>query len=237
MKLFSLFILFITLIYSFNAYAEKPGDLWLQMSKSQRVSYLVGYIQGVDTGVDVADVYDGIMYEDLFNPSPKFRGAILKRTTKLYKNEENRLVDWKSMILLAYLELQGESRDIIKMRLQMVKEMETPYLGKKKTKQGDYWLQLSQGDKWVYLDGLIEGIQIGLHLEKQQNSRLINLYNDIFNLGENIGELADVVTEIVKDEINKNIEYQFLFPLAYMKYTKIEESVIKEFLKEIRQKK
>jgi len=236
MKLVSLFILILMLTSSFNAYGEKPGDLWLQMSKSLRVSYLVGYVQGVDTGVDVADVYDGIMFEGLFNSSPKFRGAILKETTELYKDKENRLVDWKSMILLSYLELQGESKDIIEMRLRMLKESLDPYFGKKKIKQGDYWFQSSQGDRWVYLDGLIEGIQLGMHIEKQKDTRIITLFDGIFNLGEEIEAVADVVTEIVNDEANRKIAYRFLFPLAFMKYSKTEESVLNKFLKEIRKK-
>lgn len=222
--------------FSYFSNAETPGDYWLNMNESQRVSYLVGYVHGIDTGRSVANKYDGILYEDFFNASPEFKRAILEKTTELYENENNRLVDWKSMIFFAYLELQGENKDILKMRIQMAKEILEPYLGKKKIKQGDYWLQSTQGDRRVYLDGLIEGIQIGMHLEKQKNSRLINLFDDIFNLGEDIGAVADVVTEIVKDEVNRNIEYQFLFPLAYMKYSKTEESIVKEFLKEIKHK-
>ncbi|MFX0141075.1 MAG: hypothetical protein ACFFDN_45980 [Candidatus Hodarchaeota archaeon] len=214
----------------------KPGDVWLQMSNSQRVGYLVGYVQGVDTGVDVGEDYDGVMYESFFNSKIEYRNIILKRTTELYKEKENRSVPLLHMILLAYLELQGEPKAVIEMRLQMAKEISKPYLGTKDVKQGDYWLQFSQEDRQAYLDGLIEGIQWGIHLGKQNDLKMITLFDNNFNLGEEIEAIAEVVTEIVQDNEYKNMQYHYLFPLAFMRYSYSDESVIKDFLKEIRER-
>lgn len=214
----------------------KPGEAWLQMSESQRVSYLIGYAQGVDTGVDVAVDYDKIMYEGFFNSDTEFRNVILKRTTELYKDKDNRPVPILHMILLAYLELQGEPKSVIEIRLQAAKEISEPYLGKKKVKQGDYWLQWSQENRQVYLDGLIKGIQLGIYLGKHNDSKMITLFDGIFNLREEIGVIADIVTEIVQDEEYRDIYHKYLFPLAFMKHSKTDISVVKDFCKEIRER-
>lgn len=231
-----LFVTIPVLLFSFYFSDTKPGDVWLQMSESQRISYLIGYVQGVDTGVGVAEDYDGIMYGGFFNSDTEFRNVILKRTTELYKDKENRLVPMLHMILLAYLELQGEPKSVIEIRLQAAKEISEPYLGKKKVKQGDYWLQWSQENRQVYLDGLIKVIQLGIYLGKHNDSKIIALFDSIFNLGEEIWVKTDVVTEIVKDEKYKDIYHKYLFPLAFVKYSKTDISVVKNFYKDIRER-
>lgn len=214
----------------------KPGDIWLQLSESQRVIYLIGYVQGVDTGVDVSEDYDGIMYEELFNSNKKTRNIILKRVTDLYKNIENRSIPMLHMVFISYLESQGEQQSIIEMRLQMAKDIIEPFLGKNKVKQGDNWLQWSLNERQVYVDGLIKGIQTGIFFGKNNEYKLITLFDGIFNLGENIYLLADCVSEIVKDEIYNDINYQFLFPFAFMKFSKVDKKEIDEFYKKIRDK-
>ena len=45
MILCTLFTLAITLSYSSTTSAKSSGDYWLQLSQSQRVNYLVGYVK------------------------------------------------------------------------------------------------------------------------------------------------------------------------------------------------
>jgi len=235
MILCTLFTLAITLSYSSTTSAKSSGDYWLQLSQSQRVNYLVGYVQGVDTGVDVAPQYKGTIFESFLYSSEKLKSSMLKRTTKLYQNRLNRIVDWKSMLLLACSELEGESKDIVEERLRIMRELLGEHFGEKYTKPGDYWLLLSQSNRGAYLEGLIEGIRTGIFLKEQNNEKTLNLYEELFNVGSEIEAIAGIVTNLYKNPANRIIDYRLLFPIAFLKFKKTEEATIRKLLKDLRQ--
>ena len=213
---------------------EKPGDSWLRMTKSERVNYLVGYVHGVDTIVTADEDYKGTVVEDILYSSQKLKKAILKRVTELYRNKANRGIFWNHMLLLACMELEGESRDIVEQRLVMFRSFAESYFGKGYEKPGNSWLLLPQADRSMYLKGLIEGIRTGIILREQKDSRTITLYEDLFSVGAETETVADIVTGFFKDPANRIIDYRFLFPVAFMKFKKAEESAIKELLNELR---
>lgn len=115
----SISVLTSILIFPTVIIAQEPSDHWLQLTQSQRINYLAGYAQGADPVIDVAKQYKETVYEDLLYSSQKLKKGIIERVTKLYENKENKMILWKSMILLACSELEGESKDIVKEHLQM----------------------------------------------------------------------------------------------------------------------
>ncbi len=215
---------------------NKPGDYWLSMTESQRVSYLVGYSQGVDTGVDVSLHYKGSIYNMLLNSNKKQRSSILNRATELYKKNENSIIDWKSMLITAFSEINGESKDVVENRLLEMRILLEPHLGRKEKKPGDYWLLLPQKDRIIYLEALIDGIRTGILIEEQKDSELKFYYEGIFNSGLHIERIAEVVTKFYREQSNIIIEYRFIFPIAYMKFSKAKDSIIRKKLEKLRDK-
>lgn len=213
---------------------EKPGDCWLRMTKSERVNYLVGYAHGVDTIITVDKDHRGTVIEDLLYSSQKLRKAIIRRTTELYRNKANTGIFWNHMLFLACMELEGESKDIIEERLVMFRAFAESYYGKNYDRPGRFWVKLPQPDRSMYLEGLIEGLRTGTVLKKHEDPITIQLYEGLFGMGAEIGTIADIVTDFYKDSSNRIIDYRFLFPLAFMKFNKAEESVIKQHLEELR---
>lgn len=229
-----LFTFLLIFIFLSKAHTTTPGDYWLRLTKSQRVNYLVGYIHGIDTVISVDLPYKGTWVEDFLYSSQKLRIAILRRATELYKEKANRVIDWKSMLFLACMELGGETKDIIQERLLTLRRLLKPYFGEKNKKPGDCWLLIPEADRLMYLEGLIEGIRTGIIVKEQQDLKTKALYEGLFNIGEEIWKIADIVTEFYRDPENRIIDYRFLFPVAFLKFTKAEESSIKEMLKELR---
>ena len=231
----TVFTLALMLTYSSTTSAKSPGDYWLQLSQSQRVSYLVGYVQGVDTGVDVAPQYKGTIFESFLYSSEKLKSSMLERATELYQNRLNKVIDWKSMLLLACSELEGESKDIVEERLRMLRALCGFHFAKKDKKPGDYWLLLSQSDRRAYLEGLIEGIRAGIFLKEQQDRRMLDLYEGLFNVGSEIEAVAGIVTNLYKNPANRIIDYRLLFPIAFLKFNKTDKATIEKLLKDLRQ--
>ena len=234
MILCTIFTLALTLTYSSTTSAKSSGDYWLQLSQSQRVNYLVGYIQGVDTGVDVAPQYKGTIFESFLYSSEKLKSSMLERATELYQNRLNKVVDWKSMLLLACSELEGESKDIVEERLRMMRELLGEHFGKKDKKPGDYWLLLPKSDRGAYLEGLIEGIRACVFLKEQQDERRLTLFEGLFNVGSEIEAVAGIVTNIYKNPVNRIIDYRLLFPISFLKFNKTEEATIEQLLGDLR---
>ena len=213
---------------------EKPGDYWLRMTKSERVNYLVGYVHGVDTIITGGEDHKGTVIEDLLYSSQKLRKSIIRRTTELYRKKANRGIFWNHMLFLSCMELEGESKDIIEERLVIFRALSESYYGKNYDRPGRFWLQLPQRDRSMYLEGLIEGLRTGTVLKRHEDTRAIDLYGGIFSMSAEIGTIADIVTDFYKDPSNKIIDYRFLFPLAFLKFNKAEESVIRQHLEELR---
>jgi len=229
----SIFIFASILTFSSLSIAEEPGDYWLQLTESQRINYLVGYVQGADPAVDVSKQYKGTVFEDLLYSSQKLRKGIIKRVTKLYENKKNKLIIWKSMILLVCSELLGESKDIVEERLLMFRELYRQHFGQKYTRAGDSWLSLSQTDRHMYLKGLIEGTRTNIILGEQQHSDIKALYEGLVNVGSEIIKVADIVTYFYRTKANRIIDYRFVFPLAFMKFSEAEDSSIEKLLKDL----
>jgi len=232
--LFSIFILGSILTFPSTSIAEEPGDYWLKLTQSQRINYLVGYVQGADPAEDLAKQYKGTVFEDLLYSSQKLRKGIIKRVTKLYKNKKNKVILWKSMIVLVCSELEGESKDIVEERLLMFRKLYGQHFGQKYTRAGDSWLSLSQTDRHMYLEGLTEGIRTNIILGEQQDSDVKALYEGLVNVGTEIIKIADIVTYFYKIKANRIVDYRFLFPIAYMKYINIDASSIEENLNQLR---
>lgn len=232
--------LLLTIILTFSCRSntttngKDPGDYWVRMSKSQRVNYLVGYSQGVDTGVDGAPNYKGSVFDKFLNSTKEQRTLILNKATELYKGNENRVIDWKSILISAFSELNGESNEIIEERLLAMRALLEPHLGQKENKPGDYWLLLTQTDQRMYLEGLISGIRTGIVIDQQNDSELKAHYEGLFNTGVHIERVADIVTAFYERPSNRIITYRFLFPIAYLKFSKVEESIINKKLEELR---
>jgi len=222
------------LIFSSGTHADKPGGYWLQMTKSQRVNYLVGFVHGVNTIITGGEDHRGTVIEDLLYSSQKLREAIIRRATEFYKKKTNRGIFWNHMLLLACMELEGESKDIIEERFRMLRTFAESYYGKGYERPGRFWLQLPQRDRSMYLEGLIEGLRTGTILKRDEDTRTIHLYGELFGMGAEIGTIADIVTGFYKDPSNKIIDYRFLFPLAFLKFNKSEESIIRQHLEELR---
>jgi len=232
--LYSLFIFAIILNFFSISTAQEMGDYWLQLTQSQRVNYLVGYVQGADPATDLAQQYKGTVYESLLYSSQKLRKAITERVTELYQNRNNRMIDWKSMLLLACSELEGESRDIVEKRLMMFRELFMQQFGPNYTIAGDYWLSLPQTCRYMYLKGLIEGIRTNIIFAEQQNSDMKAFYESLVNVGSEIDKISDIVTDLYSNPSNKIIDYRFLFPIAYMKFIKMGNPEIEKHLKQLR---
>lgn len=213
---------------------EKPGDYWLRMTKSERVNCLIGYVHGVDTIITGGEDHKGTVIEDLLYSSQKLKKSIIRRTTELYRKKANRGIFWNHMLLLACMELEGESKDIIEERFAMLRAFAESYYGKGYERPGRFWLQLSQRDRSMYLEGLIEGLRTGTVLKRHEDTRTIELYRELFSTGAEIGTIADIVTDFYKDPSTKIIDYRFLFPLAFLKFNKAEESVIRQHLEELK---
>ena len=230
----SISILTSILIFPTVIIAQEPGDHWLQLTQSQRINYLAGYAQGADPVIDVAKQYKETVYEDLLYSSQKLKKGIIGRVTKLYENKKNKMILWKSMILLACAELEGESKDIVKERLQMFRYMYTQHFGKEYTRAGNSWFSISQADRYMYLEGLIEGIRTAKILGKQWDPDMKLIYEGLVNVGSEITKIADIVTSFYKIKANRIIDYRFLFPSAYMKFKGIDNSFIENNLKQLR---
>jgi len=222
------------LIFPTVIIGQETGDHWLQLTQSQKINYLVGYAQGADPAIDVAKQYKGTVYEDLLYSSQKLKKGIIERVTKLYENKENKMILWKSMILSVCSELEGESKDIVKKRLQMFRDTYTQHFGKEYTRAGDSWLSISQTDRYRYLEGLIEGIRTATILGKQWDSDMKLIFEGLVNVGSEITQIADIVTSFYKIKANRIIDYRFLFPVAYMKFKGVDNSFIEDNLKQIR---
>ncbi len=232
--LYLLFALVSILTFSSFCIAEEPGDYWLQLKKSQRVNYLVGYAQGADPADDLSKQYKGTVFEDLLYSSQKLRKRIITRATELYKNKKNKVILWKSIILLVCSELEGESKDIVEERLLMFRELYSQHFGQEYTRAGDSWLSLSQTDKHIYLEGLIEGIRTNIILGEQQASEIHPYYEGLVNVGSEITKVSEFVTHFYNIKANRIIDYRFLFPIAYMRFINIDESSIENNLKQLR---
>lgn len=237
MKVILCSVVSLALIIAHFSYASEKtsGDYWLQLTYSQRVNYLVGYVQGVDTGADVASQYKGSIYELFLYSSGKLKSSMLERATELYEDRSNRVVEWKSMLLLACSELEGESKDIVDERRRILKEVFGEYYGKKDKKPGDRWLLISQSDRGAYLEGLIEGVRAGIWLKEQQDEKALVLYEGLVNVGSDIEAVAGIVTNLYKNPANRIIDYRLLFPIALLKFRKIEEPAIERNLEDLRQ--
>lgn len=229
-----LYIIISILTFSSYSIAKEPGDYWLQLTHSQRINYLVGYTQGADPADDLAKQYKGTVFEDLLYSSQKLRKEIIKRVTRLYKDKKNKMILWKSMILLVCSELEGESKDIIEERLLMFRKLYIQHFGQDYTRAGDYWLSLSENDRYIYLEGLIEGIRTNIILGEQGVLETKPIYEGLVNVGSEIIKIADIVTAFYKIKENRIIDYRFLFPIAYMKFINYDDSPIEKNLKKLR---
>lgn len=131
-------------------------------------------------------------------------------------------------------ELEGESKDIVKERLQMFRDMYTQHFGKEYMRAGNSWLSISQNDRYIYLEGLIEGIRTATILGKQWDSDMKLIYEGLVNVDSEITKIADIVTSFYKIKANKIIDYRFLFPIAHMKFKGTDNSFIEDNLKQLR---
>jgi len=210
------------------------AEYWMNMNLSERVNYMVGYSQGVDTGVDVADQYQGSIYETFLNSSSDYRKFLIKSSELLYKQEKNRIIDWKSMLLVACSKAEEAHSGTVENQINKLRKLLKPYYDHKKHKPGDYWLQISNSDRSKYLDGLIDGIKTGIHIFDDNHLKLKNLFEGLFNTGSEIGLVSEIVTQIYQNPVNRNINFQCLFPVAYLKFSGKRDEEIEEELKALR---
>jgi hypothetical protein len=231
---FSLFLILV--LFHGGLALNYPARNWLQLNESERVCFLCGYVMGVDTGKDVAFDYDGKMYENLFNPNFQYRKRIMDKTSELYKNKKNLYINWQSMILLSYLSMEGEPEDVIKWKLDFARATIGAVLEKKFSRQGDNWLAISESDRMVFLDGLIEGIQIGMSLKKQNDTILLPHLENLFKSSYKAVEIANYVSDILKDPFFHDFDIRFIFPLAYLKFAQEDKAKIDSYIRSVLKK-